>query len=122
MRFGLKRFCCECNTCASVSNLPLQAGLSPIRVSQNRAAFGKYGFKKEFTLASADIMRELLAEIRKRYLHKLSTASKFANAKVQSIADVLPQRITDCKIIVCNIIPLHIPPPLLSFLTVPIPL
>lgn len=51
--------------------LNLQAGLAPIKERLFRETVGRYGFKKEFTRATADTMRSVLAEISKRYEQRL---------------------------------------------------
>lgn len=43
-----------------------QAGLAPIRERLYRETVGRYGFRKEFTRADAETMREVLTEIKKR--------------------------------------------------------
>ena len=44
----------------------MQAGLAPIRERLYRETVGRYGFKKEFTKADADTMREVLKEVNKK--------------------------------------------------------
>ena len=44
----------------------LQTGLAPIKERLYRETVGQYGFKEEFTRATADTMREVLVEIGKR--------------------------------------------------------
>lgn len=44
----------------------VQAGLAPIKERLFRETVGRYGFKPEFTRATTETMREVLAVIRKK--------------------------------------------------------
>ncbi len=51
----------------------LQAGLAPMKRRLFRETVGRYGFKKEFALATAETMRDMLTEINKRLVQMQCT-------------------------------------------------